>query len=284
MKHEMLATQRVEGKLQIPGCKNPDPEIPEDLFCGEKKMSLEVPDWVVKDWGSRPQYSGDYRQFVESVTEEFGPLLSEDDIKKLVQAEQTEPGAKRRKTGEGEAAVVAKSTADMSTAVEIASMPFNVSNAKVTGGELLCHVKVGNGIWLINQSQGLVTLPVGFLLAGFGKGKYESKKPEDTVDENKVLPFDCCPPTSQCLFSNKLQTVLEVLKAKRAKMPDAKIAYRDISEAATSDDPGAVKIMMTAKVVYAPSPHREGAADEDAEANKKASMQARAGCLLPITA
>ena len=141
---------------------------------------------------------------MESVTEEFGPLLSEDDIKKLVQAEQTEPGAKRRKTGEGEAAVVGKSTADMSTAVEIASMPagsklmeFNVSNAKVTGGELLCHVKVGNGIWLINQSQGLVTLPVGFLLAGFGKGKYESKKPEDTVDENKVLPFEPMPVLEQ---------------------------------------------------------------------------------------
>ena len=75
----------------------------------------------------------------------------------------------------------------------------------------------------------------------------------------------------------------EVLKAKRAKMPDAKLAYHDISEAATNDDPGALKITMNTKVVYAPSPHKEGTGEEDAGA-KKASLQARAGCLLPMRA
>ena len=67
-KHEVVTTKHLENKLQIPGCKNPDAEIPEDLLpkapampelsvllpCGEKKMSLGMPDWVAQASSLKP--------------------------------------------------------------------------------------------------------------------------------------------------------------------------------------------------------------------------------------
>ena len=103
--------------------------------------------------------------------------MTEEDIKKLEANTQQDRAAKRRRTSEDTAGTTsAQAQADVSTAVDVASLPagsklleFPVGNAKVTGGDLVCHIKVGNKVWMVNNGNSVVTLPRGFLLAGFGK-------------------------------------------------------------------------------------------------------------------
>ena len=103
---------------------------------------------------------------------------------------------------------------------------------------------------------------------------------QDSIDEEKVLPFNCELPSAQVLFGNKLQLATDVLKAKRVKVPEAKIAYHEVQDAATSDDPAHFKVAMKTRVIYVPSAQKEVTEQEQ---EKGSALQARAGSMLPAS-
>lgn len=93
--------------------------------------------------------------------------------------------------------------------------------------------------------------PGGLVLAGFGKGSYKQRAAGEPVGEKEVL-FTLQPET-MVLMGNTLKSVRSVVDGKRSTDPHAKVAYHEMSEASTTEDPSKFDLKLTTRIVFVPT-------------------------------
>ena len=93
-----------------------------------------------------------------------------------------------------------------------------------------------------------VECPLGCLVAGFGKGKWEGKK--DSEDDKLRLPYTLAN-AEWVIFENKIIKLLELVNQRRLACPDMQIAYHDL-EPDASGPPGAFKLTPVQHINYVP--------------------------------
>ena len=103
---------------------------------------------------------------------------------------------------------------DKASLIPVGDMPQDAELMKVsltakgqTG--LAIKVLVGNQVWLINESEQDLSLPEGSLMVGFSPGKFKIDAP---MDEAHIYQYELCSANTEVVFSNKLTTVMEVVK------------------------------------------------------------------------
>ena len=114
--------------------------------------------------------------------------------------------------------------------------PWAYEAVTVGNADVKIVIAIGQRVYLINTSETSAAFKKGSVLGGYFKGKFWSKKDEDseTVLPGDV-PFQLRSGRDEIFLNGKCITVQECVTAKRQISPaDATIAYHVISDAPTS--------------------------------------------------
>ena len=124
---------------------------------------------------------------------------------------------------------------DQSKIVDIKSLPANplqeVPFAKQPA--LQVTVFVGNKVYVANTGDKDVTIKVGTLLCGYGKGRFaRNKNGSFNPDCHHMYNIKTC---DDFVFTSKMTTVKEVVAEQRSNNLEAKIAYHSMFDLASKD-------------------------------------------------
>ena len=110
------------------------------------------------------------------------------------------------------------------------------------------HLLVGNKIVLVNNDSSTQTLPAGFTLMGFGKGKWTQLKTGQEHGE-KDVPFQLTDETSKVLFNGAVAEVGTLLSRQAVANPaQAKVCYHDLVETPRPGKPSAFQLKQKIRV------------------------------------
>ena len=240
----------------------------------------------MQEWANHPRFGPDFQNWLEKAAEEFGPLPSESDVKKAAAGNTGNAdnrGQKRANPNETVgtektkvprvAANLLKDMAEVGDANKL--MEFELGSLK--GGQCHCHIKLRHKIWLVNRSEKPVHLPVGYVLCGFGVGGYKARQQGEETDPQKEYLFDV-DAEKQVLLGGSFQSVEGLLQKKRVTEPGATVAYHQVQEDATPENPSKLKVTRNVNVVFIPK-----GKEEDGEEGKS-KLQNRIGCMIPASA
>lgn len=252
----------MQGELTIPGHKPLPTDMPNDLLLEapplptlsilgitsapgastkpsvgsssgtHKVQTVTVPDNVVKAWHQHADYGPTFRTFLESFTEKVGacqvvvPVATNGPASMPPTApapptDTTSP-SKRRKLMDNRI----KTWEELPTG-ELSSAPFEQKNVKAC-----VKAFVGNYIFIINESAEEMVLPVGCIVAGFGKGKFKGKEElsEDDNNEQKIVEYKLTDSTTNILLNQKMTTVGTAVGEKVTSDPQCHITYHTKTE------------------------------------------------------
>lgn len=94
-----------------------------------------------------------------------------------------------------------------------------------------------------------VDVPVGSLIAAFGKGKFVARSCADEVEHKSEVLFALNSADDMVLFNNNLMTVGQVVNKKHETDPQATVSYHNISEVPD----GPFKLENTHYVAFSPA-------------------------------
>lgn len=115
------------------------------------------------------------------------------------------------------------------------------SRGKSARGRLLVKVFAGlpgtfwdlPQVYVANTCTNDVTIPVGSILCGYGKGWYDRNKNGDFKSNCHLMyKINTC---DDFVFTSKMATVKEVVAEQRSNNPEAKIAYHSMFDIASND-------------------------------------------------
>lgn len=109
-----------------------------------------------------------------------------------------------------------------------------------------------NRCFLVNLGGSDAKISAGTIVAGFGQGSYKQRGPDESWNRDKEVLFQ---PTigGLMLLNGKLCSLEEIVKAKLAKTPTAKVNYHTMVANPQPDDPQAFSLQRVADVVFVPS-------------------------------
>ena len=109
-----------------------------------------------------------------------------------------------------------------------------------------------NRCFLVNLGGSEAKISAGTIVAGFGQGSYKQRGPDESWNREKEVLFQ---PTvgSLMLFNGKLCSLEEIVKAKLAKTPTAKVNYHNMVPKPSAEDAQAFSLERLADVVFVPA-------------------------------
>ena len=127
---------------------------------------------------------------------------------------------------------------DQSKMVDIQSLPANaLLEAQVfkKGSGLQVKVFEGNKVYVVNTGDADVSIPVGAVLCGYGKGRFDRIRVgmDFLPARHPVFEIKTC--DDLVVYGGATFTVKEVMRAKRITYPEAEIAYHSVFEVASTD-------------------------------------------------
>ena len=125
--------------------------------------------------------------------------------------------------------------ADQSKIVDIQSLPANPLLEAPFQKQTALQVEVfaGNKVYVVNTCDSNVSIPIGALLCGYGRGKFDrSTMGKFNPDCHFMFRIKTC---DDFVYREKMMTVKEVMAEQRAKAPQAKIAYHSVFGIASTD-------------------------------------------------
>ena len=124
---------------------------------------------------------------------------------------------------------------DQSKIVDIQSLPANPLLEATFQKQTALKIKAsgGNTVYVVNTGDADVSIPVGALLCGYGRGKFD----RNTVgkfnpDYHFMFRIKTC---DDFVYREKMMTVKEVMAEQRAKDPQAKITDHSVFDIASTD-------------------------------------------------
>ena len=160
-----------------------------------------------QEYGSHPEFSDAFKQLLDEITEEFGPLPEQDSApsgdndskpnktgtegdgqNKDGRPIATPHGARKRKNTGGDDSnkkakidsAKIKKVEDVGTAGAL--VEANLVNSKAQG--VCLHIKPQNKVYIFNQGKQIAMLKNGMILCGFGKGKWHLQEAGKEADFN----------------------------------------------------------------------------------------------------
>jgi hypothetical protein len=124
---------------------------------------------------------------------------------------------------------------DQSKVVDIKSLPANPLQEVPFAKQPALQVKVfvGNKVYVANTGDKDVTIKVGTLLCGYGKGRFaRNKHGSFNPDCHHMYNIKTC---DDFVFTTKMTTVKEVVAEQRSNNLEAKIAYHSMFDLASKD-------------------------------------------------
>ena len=197
-------------------------------------VTLKTPDKVLLAWHDNPNHGLEFQSFLEERRKDhFLDCKAED-------GKGEKPASGRK--GRGQAV---KSTAPDDkipdppvTSVLQSEVPTPWAYEAVTVGnpDVRIVIAIGQRVFLINVAETAVALKKGSVLGGYFKGKFWSKKDDDS---EAILPgdvpFQLRSGSDEVFLNGKCITVQDCIAAKRQLSPaDATVAYHVMSDAPTS--------------------------------------------------
>ena len=120
--------------------------------------------------------------------------------------------------------------------VDIQSLPANPLLEAPFQKQTALQVKVFvvNKVYVVNTGESDVSIPVGALLCGYGRGKFDRNDGgRFNPDCHSMFKIQTC--DDLVVHKDKMTTVKEMMQAQRTTDPQAKIAYHSVFEVASTD-------------------------------------------------
>ena len=196
-------------------------------------VTLKTPDKVMLAWHDNPNHGLHFQTFLEEQRKNHFLDCKAEDGK----GEKPCPRKKEGKLTAPEDKTVPGPEQPVSSvlASEVPT-PWAYEAVTVGNADVKIVIAIGQRVYLINTSETSAAFKKGSVLGGYFKGKFWSKKDEDseTVLPGDV-PFQLRSGRDEIFLNGKCITVQECVTAKRQISPaDATIAYHVISDAPTS--------------------------------------------------
>ena len=279
-----LKLQHLDGLLKVPGFAPPTKEIPPDLVetgphppkmvqlvldnSNPEEPTISVPKALVEAWGSHPQHGEEFTKWLEEFRERFQGHTKESQTSEPSteatkeggnQVQQTDTN-KRTMAGAGLSRDQQGSTKKARTLrVEGKLVPVATATAGVVlfKAQLLGKgraqsnlvIQPGHKVYLTNEGDKDLPFQAGYILAGFGRGKYRHNT-QGEVNADQAFPFQLHSSGDQIIHGNTLTTVGEVVQAERKKNPECKVAYHEIKELVEASKVGSFGLQTTHPVCF----------------------------------
>ena len=307
---QRLKVQHLEGTLKVPGCAPATKEIPPDLLeAGPKppvmvklvldasnpdKPTISVPKTLVQGWVSHMHHGADFTKWMEEFMSRFEDHIAESPT-------QQEPTSTPTKLGQQEAntnkrsgsALTEPQSAKKPRTMDVGDKLVPLATATegiilftaplVTKGKNQCNliIKSGNQVFLTNESDKDMPLPAGYIVAGFGRGKYRHNN-NGEVNMDTAFSFQLQSSEERIMHQGNLVTVREVVQAERKKNPTCKVAYHDITEQADAAVVGGFTLQTSHQVCFVPNGSTVPPEGEDKDdPGKEGALINRVAALIP---
>ena len=200
-------------------------------------VTLKTPDKVLLAWHDNSNHGTHFQSFLEEQRKNHFLDCKAEDGKG-----ENKPGPGKKVKGqkttsspEEKSAPGPVQTVPSVLASEVPT-PWAYEAVTVGNADVKIVIAIGQRVYLINSSDTAVALKKGSVLGGYFKGKFWSKKDDDseTVLPGDV-PYQLRSGSDEIFMNGKCITVQECIAAKRKMSPvDAHVAYHVISDAPTS--------------------------------------------------
>ena len=307
---QRLKVQHLEGTLKVPGCAPATKEIPPDLLeAGPKppvmvklvldasnpdKPTISVPKTLVQGWVSHMHHGADFTKWMEEFMSRFEDHIAESPTQQEPTSTPTKLGQQDANTNKrcGSARTEPQSTKKPRTMdVEDKLVPLATATEGiilftaplVTKGKNQCNliIKSGNQVFLTNESDKDMPLPAGYIVAGFGRGKYRHNT-NGEVNMDLAFSFQLQSSEERIMHQGNLVTVREVVQAERKKNPTCKVAYHDITEQADAAVVGGFTLQTSHQVCFVPNGSTVPPEGEDKDdPGKEGALINRVAALIP---
>ena len=307
---QRLKVQHLEGTLKVPGCAPATKEIPPDLLeAGPKppvmvklvldasnpdKPTISVPKTLVQGWVSHMHHGADFAKWMEEFTSRFEDYIAESPTQQEPTSTPTKLGQQEANTNKRSGSALkepqsAKKPRTMDVGdklVPLATATEGVILFKaplVTKGKNQSNliIKSGNQVFLTNESDKDMPLPAGYIVAGFGRGKYRHNN-NGEVNMDTAFSFQLQSSEEWIMHQGNLVTVREVVQAERKKNPTCKVAYHDITEQADAAVVGGFTLQTSHQVCFVPNGSTVPPEGEDKDdPGKEGALINRVAALIP---
>ncbi|CAK9015484.1 Uncharacterized protein SCF082_LOCUS12781 [Durusdinium trenchii] len=299
---EFLTQSLLEGA--IPGVTLPPEEVPADLketspplptlnalvlnkqVKVDGLVTLKAPDKVLASWGEHPAFGPEFWQVINEARSTL-PLDVTDSKKrdsdglplppgKLPKHEAT--GTPKKEETKGEA------KAEIKEAIKISEMPTPLTweaslNLSKTKGQVSLVITLGSRIWLVNRGPKDVILHKNHVIAGFHAGKWWHKaNAQDGVREVDIL-HDLANASTLVQCNGTIETLGEVIKAKRSTNPDVTVQYHHIKDAPADTDPAFFQMERDKSIYFQVQEIPAKSVMKDAQGKACVSFDKMAGCI-----
>ena len=106
-----------------------------------------------------------------------------------------------------------------------------------------------NEAYVVNTGDADVSIPVGALLCGYGRGKFDRNgRGKFNPDCHSMFKIKTC--DDLVVHKDKIATVKEMMQAQRTTDPKAKIAYHSVFEVASTDKEDAFGVKLEHEIFF----------------------------------
>lgn len=269
LKHSKLTTlsdKHAAGELLVGGHPTPPKDMPTDLLetnplppklnklaiveetSGPK---LVVPKELSDTWGNNDKFQHEFKAICDNLVADVGASLGTQTTdsaggtpnKKRGVADLDPTPLKRPRVGEDkfvdEAGMVAGD---------------DLFRTNLVGSKDLMNVflviKPNHRIYLLNTGKKDVELAEGWLVAGFGKGKFKYQEKEPDANPDTHILHHLANWETKVYYNGGLRTLLDLVEERRQTVPEPKICYHTMDDIADGP-PGAFRLTLSTEVLFA---------------------------------
>ena len=212
-----------------------------------------LPRHVYQKWKSHERFGGKMMQRMDALVEEFGEAILAEELASSASGAtpNKRPGAELGGSPAKKPNLTCQELKDWD-GEELVKIPLlNVKSDKA-----LLDIRAGGKVGLVNKDDKRdLMCPQGFILAGFGKGKFnlaEQLQPKGEEGAAEPIPYSLGGQDSLVHFNNKLVTLREVYDEKSRSQHNPVINYYKIEAAPTEEDPGFFTLAKEHGIAFVP--------------------------------
>lgn len=276
-KLEVLRQKHFAGELTVPGRPQPSKEMPADLLetppapptlsrlavkerdaQGKFKPHLIIPKDLMDTWGGHEKFKDEFMANIAKIQEELGEaVVVMDGAAAAAAVPDASSPAKRNCEGDVSKAPSKRPRVLESKIIDQENMVAGQDMFKVSllGGigrdlsKVQLVIKPQHRIYIVNQGGDVVELQEGFMVAGFGKGKFKFQDKEPDANPATHIPYELSSGQDKVLLGTKLLTVHQAVREKKTMEPTAKLCYYNM-EPVAGGPVGAFNLQKTHAVLF----------------------------------
>jgi len=298
-KLETVRQRHYGGDLVVPGRPQPSKDMPVDLLetppappvlsklavkektpDGKLNPQLIIPKDLMDTWGGHEKFKEQFMAKIAIIKEE----LSDAVVVMDGTVPEVNTPVKRGREGDVNNTPVKRPRVLESKIIDNTDMVAgqDVFKTSLLGGigrdlsKVQLVIRPQHRIYIVNTGEDAVELQEGFMVAGFGKGKFKFQDKEPDANPATHIPYELSSGQDQVMLGNKLITVRKVVQEKKTTEPTAKLCYYNM-EPVAGGSVGDCKLEKTHSVLFGMGETQV----VDAAASTE-TMINRLGALIPV--